>query len=288
MSKDYFQYTTKACLDKAINTLLGILEGIAADRTVSIQEWELLAKWVDENKSLANRHPYNELVPPLIDAMADGVLSDEEHEDLTWLCEKLRSTEYYNQVTADIQRLQGILGAIAADSVITEEEVEKLSSWIADNDHLRKCWPYDEVDSLITSALKDNWIDPKEQKALLEFFGGFTTGSLSVASPSAEIKPLVGICAVAPEIVFEDQRFCFTGESERATREEMQIMVLDRGAKVVRDVSPRLNYLVVGSQGNPCWAYSCYGRKIEKVIQLRQQGKQIVIVHEVDFFDALA
>lgn len=288
MPRDYFKYTIKARNDKAMNTLLGILEGITADQTISTSEWQLLAKWVEENKSLADRHPYNELVPPLIDAMADGKLSEEEHEDLTWLCQKLRSTEYYDQVTADIQRLQGILGAIAADGVIAREEIESLSSWLADNDHLRRCWPYEEVDSLITSAMKDNRIDPGEQKELLEFFSSFTTGGLDVENPSAKIKPLAGICSVSPELVFEGHRFCFTGESSRATRDEMKIMALDRGARVVTSVSSVLNYLVVGAEGNPCWAYSCYGRKIEKAMQLRQDGSKILIIHEVDYFDALA
>lgn len=56
---DYFKYTIKARLDKAINTLLGILQGIAADRTISKEEWILLGKWTEENKEFANRHPYN-------------------------------------------------------------------------------------------------------------------------------------------------------------------------------------------------------------------------------------
>ncbi|GMA55471.1 hypothetical protein GCM10025857_68280 [Alicyclobacillus contaminans] len=48
------------------------------------------------------------------------------------------------------------------------------------------------------------------------------------------------------------------------------------------------DYLVVGDQGNPCWAFSCYGRKVEKAVKLRKQGRRILIIHEVDFWDALA
>lgn len=50
MPRDYFKYTIKARHDKAVNTLLGILEGITADQTISTSEWELLGKWVEENK----------------------------------------------------------------------------------------------------------------------------------------------------------------------------------------------------------------------------------------------
>ena len=65
-------------------------------------------------------------------------------------------------------------------------------------------------------------------------------------------------------------------------------MAQDRGAKVVESVSAELDYLVVGVSGNPCWAYPSYGRKIEKAMELRRQGSQLLIVHKSDFFDALA
>lgn len=51
--------------------------------------------------------------------------------------------------------------------------------------------------------------------------------------------------------------------------------------------SKKVNYLVVGGEGNPCWAYACYGRKVEKAVELRRQGHPIVIVHENDFHDAV-
>lgn len=31
------------------------------------------------------------------------------------------------------------------------------------------------------------------------------------------------------------------------------------------------------------WAFSCYGRKVEKAVQLRKDGSQVIIVHENDF-----
>ncbi len=288
MADNYFKYTTKARHDKAFNTLLGILEGIAADKTVSAKEWELLEQWVDENRSLADRHPYNEVIPPLIDAMADGRLEEDEHQNLTWVCNQVRSQEYYDLITADVQRLQAILAAIASDGVVSEAEVEKLSDWLEDHAALKMCWPFDEVSSLITSVMEDRWIDPVEQKTLLEHFQNFAPQDMQFDRPTQTVTTISGICAVAPEIYFEDHSFCFTGESSRTTREEMKIMALDRGARVLTDISPRLNYLVVGTKGNPCWAYTCYGRKIEKAMQMRKRGARILIVHEADFFDALA
>lgn len=49
----------------------------------------------------------------------------------------------------------------------------------------------------------------------------------------------------------------------------------------------KLNYLVIGAEGNPCWAFACYGRKVEKAVELRKKGVRVVIVHENDFHDAV-
>ena len=45
----------------------------------------------------------------------------------------------------------------------------------------------------------------------------------------------------------------------------------------------QLDYLVIGAQSSPCWAYSTYGRKIEAVIANREKGAETLILHEDDF-----
>ena len=52
------------------------------------------------------------------------------------------------------------------------------------------------------------------------------------------------------------------------------------------DRTVKVNYLVVCANGNPCWAYACYGRKVEQAVKHRRQGVPIVLVHENDFWDA--
>ena len=34
------------------------------------------------------------------------------------------------------------------------------------------------------------------------------------------------------------------------------------GGKFTNNVTNKTKYLIVGNKGNPCWAFSCYGRKI--------------------------
>lgn len=96
-----------------------------------------------------------------------------------------------------------------------------------------------------------------------------------------------GICAFCPNIVFKSKTFCFTGESYRSKRADMAAAVLSLGGIVKSCVTAKTNYLIVGNAGNPCWAYACYGRKIEEAVRLRKDGEQVLIINETDFWDAV-
>jgi len=284
----YFKLTPRSRLDKSINTLLGLIEGITIDKQIDQREIQYLMDWTDEHADLIGTHPMNDLLPRVAKAIADGALTEEEALDIQWACTRLRSTEYYNVTTADLQRLQAIVAGISADSLITEAELHGLAGWISDHDDLRTCWPYDEIDSLITTVLADQHIDPNEHTALREFFAEFVTleSQLRPEEQPTLTHTIAGICAISPEITFDGHTFCFTGEGRR-TREEYYQLILSHGGKTRNNISPKLNYLIVGSAGNPCWSYCCYGRKIEEVMNLRKQGHAIVIAHENDFLDAI-
>jgi NAD-dependent DNA ligase len=287
----YFKFTGRARLDKSINSLMGLIEGIAIDDAINASEIAFFYRWLDDHKELRELHPFNELVPVVRAAIKDGVLSEEEREDITWLCNRLRSAEYYDKTTADLQRLHGVLGGIIADGVVSEDELRALADWIDEHDHLRTCWPYDEVGALITSVMADKKIDEQEHKLLVDFFSEFVSvaDERTIVSPHfAEGTTLAGLCAVCPEIDFADQKFCFTGSSTRHTRVELSTLIHNLGGHVSSSLSASVKYLVIGAEGNPCWAYACYGRKVEKAVELRKAGVRLLIVHENDLLDAIA
>jgi hypothetical protein len=288
---DYFKLTTRSRLDKSINSLVGIVEGIAIDGTINASEVSFLRMWLDEHAELRNRHPYTELLPVVSNAIDDGVLTQEERDDILWLCERLRSSEYYDKVTADLQRLHAVVGGIASDGVVTEDELRGLSEWIENHDHLRTCWPYDEISSLVTAVLADGKVSSQEQTLLLDFFSEFTSllDEKTITAPSIKSgESLIGLCAVCPEIDFDGMKFCFTGASTKHKRGDLSALVQRLGGEAVESLTSTVNYLVIGADGNPCWAYACYGRKVEKAVQLRKAGVRLLLVHENDFHDAVA
>ncbi len=290
-SARYWHFTGPARLNKSLHTIEGLFSGIASDGVVTPDEMEAVKDWVRDHADVANRHPFNELMPFLEDVLRDGVVDLEELEDVQWLCRRVQAdTPHYNAVTSDIQRLQGMLGGIASDGIITKNELLALEDWMNDHEHLKTCWPFDEISSLITGVLRDGRIDKREHVMLLEYFAQFVDigGAHVVDLDVDEIgTSLTGLCAVCPEIVFADHRFCVTGKSERALRTEFAATVEQRGGWFSNSLTKKTHYLIVGANGNPAWAYACYGRKVEQAVRYRREGSQVLIVHENDFWDAV-
>jgi NAD-dependent DNA ligase len=287
----YRKYMGKAELEKKINSLLGIIEGIAIDGNINTDELSFLQIWLKDQEVHFSRHPFNELVPTLKNAIADGVITESERDDISWLCKRLTSSDYFDTVTSGIQRLHGVVAGIASDGQITLSELQGLADWLENNEYLRNCWPYDEIDSLVTSTLADKKIDSAEHKVLMDFFVEFITllDNKTIVSPlMLSENHVTGVCAMCPEISFEGSTFCLTGTSHTYPRIKFKEIITELGGKAADDVSKKVNYLIVGANGNPTWAYACYGRKVEKAIQLRKSGHPILIVHENDFHDAVS
>ena len=292
--RDYRQFTKPAELHKAINTLRGLVAGINSDMAVETAEVTELVHWCQVHGWLRDRHPFSEILPVVEQACEDGVVTEDEAKDILWLCNNfVDNSSYYNIITSSIQFLSGMLHGLLADGELSDREIITLKSWIDTNAFLAGTYPFDEINSLLYAVLEDRKITSEEKEQLMAFFGNvidFTSSyNLSEKDFSAlkEKYSIGGICAVCPEIVFPDKIFCFTGESYRAKRAEIAAVIEQLGGTVTGSVSRKTDYLVVGNAGNPCWAYACYGRKIEQAMALRKEGASVIIVNETDFWDAV-
>lgn len=156
---------------------------------------------------------------------------------------------------------------------------------------LKTCWPYDEIDSIVTAVMADQRIDDSEQKTLKLLFADFVEiedDKTITTLPILQGQKISGLCAVSPDIKFRNSVFCFTGASSRYTRSDLKEIVMKLGGKSIDTVTKSLDYLVIGADGNPCWTYACYGRKVEAAVKLRKVGHKLLLIHENDFHDAVA
>jgi hypothetical protein len=289
--RDYTRFTRRQNLDRDLHHLEGLVRGIAIDGRLNSAEAGLLSDWSQAHLAARSQHPYNEICAVVDRALGQGFITGDQLDDLSWLIRNLQAGSiFYDSVTSDIQRLHGILQGILADGVIEDSEIEGLSQWLQDHESLKGCYPYDEVDSFLTQILADHRVDDCEREALASFLRDFVGVPVSATGEQASGNPrelsLSGVCAVCPEISFDGRRFCFTGDSAKGSRDRLEGLVTHFGGVVSPSVTRELDFLIVGSQGNPCWAFACYGRKVEKAVHLRRQGHRVLIVHENDFWDA--
>lgn len=290
---EYREFTGRAEMHKALNSLIGILKGIAIDHDVIALEAQELSHWYGLYRHLINHHPFNEIIPVVDSALADGVLTCEEAEDLRYLCERLTSKGYYDFITGELQMLHGILHGLLADNLLSDAEILALQSWLKEHEELKGLYPFDEIVALLYVVLEDGVISDDERNLLKVFFAEFidtrdslTLDEVALAELRAEYK-VQNICAKDPAIVFADNLFCFTGKSTRGTRDSIAEQIISLGGRFHNDVVKDTKYLIVGSDGSPCWAFSCYGRKVEKAVQWRKEGGTLTIVNEHDFWSAV-
>lgn len=286
-------FTGKSESDKAFKTLEGILTGISLDNKIEKQEINELRQWCGAHIGLINRRPFNEAIPMIMNIIEDNEVDEDELNDLLWFSKTLAGKNiYYDVVTSDIQILHGILHGILSDNIITKAEIEELKKWMNENRHLQGTFPYDEITALVNYVLEDNKLDKSEVDLLKAFFSDFIEKEDTLINIE-ELKSLKsqitvsGICALNPKIEFLSKVFCFTGASERAKRSDIQVIIEKRGARFINSINKNLDYLVIGNAGNPCWAFSCYGRKVEEAIDLRKSGNKVQLVNENDFWNQI-
>jgi hypothetical protein len=267
-----------------------MLLGFSLDNVISTEEIQELKAWTADHQKLFEKHPFNEIVPKVNFAAQNGRLSVEDRDDMVWLCQQLsEGTPYYDALTADLQRLHGILHGVLADGVLLDIEIESLRDWLTQNDGLERCFPYDELVSLLSGVLADGHIDEEERATLVNFFEGFVTYSSvkradRVFHKGIPPRRLSGICAHKPHVEFQGRRFSFTGASAVAPRKKIAAVIEELGGAFYSSVARETDYLVVGDAGNPAWAYACYGRKVEEAMKLRSEGSSLLLVHERDFW----
>ncbi|RDI14429.1 BRCT domain-containing protein [Flavobacterium sp. AG291] len=285
-------YTSKARADKAISSLKGLLLGINLDGEVNETEIKELKLWANDHKELINRNPFKEFMDVIDSTISNKIPPKETIEDLYWLCQKYENDNYYyDTVTSDLQILQGICHGILADGVINDKEIYDLQRWLHENEHLNTYYPYDEIRSLVLSVLSDKKIDEEEKIVLMAYFSQFAKIQNNeirkkINEDTIDVN-ISGLCTSEPNVSFEGKTFCITGVLKRGNREHLQRDILKLGGIPTDTITKKTDYLIVGDNGNPAWAFSCYGRKVEKAINLRKEGHTITLIHEFDFSDII-
>ena len=267
--------------------LEGLLQGIRADGVIDDTETARLRRWLDHNDAYGSVHPFSELRDHISRVLEDGLITIDECDDLLFVVGKLTTVNpYFDALRAGLQVLMGVLAGVSADGDVGPAEARALSDWIEDWSHLRGLWPFEELNAIVTTMVSRNSV-AEYREHVFDLARQFPVGGDS--SLPADAPLLVrGVCSVDPAIAFDGKTFVFTGESAKCERIQLNQLVHARGGRPRERVTSDIDYLVVCDAGREFWAFSCYGRKVEQAYLMRRKGHRVLLVHELDFWDAVA
>ena len=184
------------------------------------------------------------------------------------------------------QELIGIAEGMLVDDQLCDKEIIFLKNWLEKNGEIAYTWPGEVVYKRICDVLEDGHIDEAERsfltKTLEELAGGgfHDTGALSSDPTSLPLEQV-------HTLVFAGSSFCFTGTFLYGTREACHRATEKAGGVSAPRITKKLDYLVVGTMTTRSWAHTSFGRKIEKAVQLKQDGCPLSIIDEKDWVSSL-
>lgn len=190
------------------------------------------------------------------------------------------------QLNKAIETLHGIVTGVIADGHLHDMEIRLLQTWLTDNADAAAVWPGSLVFPQINAVLADGIVTAEERAHLLSVLQAMAHTDFS-ATGSATAEPTTLPVNDAAPVTHEGRAFCLTGEFWYGTRRKCEDLVALKGGQALDNVTKKLHYLVIGTNVSPAWAHTTYGRKIERAIELQQQGHPIQIVTERHWLKAV-
>ncbi|MCE6992923.1 hypothetical protein [Dyadobacter sp. CY323] len=186
---------------------LRLIVGIQADGHINDSEIELLRAWIGSLSSLQDKAPSNKFVAKINAVISDGVVTEEEAEDLIWLCKNYldyNRNPYYDVITSSTQQLGGFLAGISADQTINIEELTALGNWTSNNAPMFKTWQFDTLLPAIERIQAERQLSADDHSELLTFCHSVSSMKLAeqkkvsipVKLPKKKFSILIQECTV--------------------------------------------------------------------------------------------
>lgn len=186
-----------------------------------------------------------------------------------------------NNVSKAIDQLSGICAGILADGVVSEQEAIFFAEWIRKFAPLEPIWPFTDILQRVERIFADGHCDDierEELKGVMQPLCGYTKDS-NAADTYSTTLPLSS--PLPDPVLFPGRVFNITGKFAFGTRHKVMEAIVARGGHP-SDSPPtqESHYLVIGIFASRDWANTNYGRKIERAVELRDNGSGLAIISE--------
>ncbi|MCG9713326.1 hypothetical protein L1D29_10940 [Shewanella insulae] len=286
-AQPYGRFNQAANIEKAVASLHGILLGVTADSKLKPAEHAFLELWVQTHQDISLDPDIVDIVDVLSDVLKDGVIDEDEYDDLFCLINDINQIRGFNEPNShsQINQLLGLLQGIAADNEINKKEIKALVTWLEINHQIIDKWPASVIASKLSDILEDGIITKEEKNDLLTTVQKIT-GNHFCDTGDASDNTTECFDDIS-EVLHDNVGFCFTGKFKSGSRKAVESMAQNLGAITSKDVLLSTKYLVIGTLASRDWKYQSHGRKIEKAMSLKEKGHDIYIISEDQWLAAI-
>ena len=78
-----------------------------------------------------------------------------------------------------------------------------------------------------------------------------------------------------------------SGNFEHGTKSSVAEVIQARGGLIIKSVTKKCDYVVVGGMGNENWSMGNYGSKVKAALDWQAKSSAVQIISESDLYDAL-
>ena len=185
-----------------------------------------------------------------------------------------------------IDELIGISRGIIADGVVDEAEAIFLARWIENHRDIADKWPVNVVYARVSEMLMDGFLSDDDQKQLMDTLRDLTGEGSPFQEPNQSTA--LPLTHPVPVVVFESCIFCLTGKFVFGSKQDCEESIFDIGGSIVPLPTQETDYLVIGEFCSPDWVHTTFGRSIQRAVELQELGKELKIISERHWVDAMA
>ena len=161
-----------------------------------------------------------------------------------------------------------ILDSVVSDGAVSTDEAMMVLETIAGHEFLLSDNAIKPIVPILQSAVSDGYVDEGESDELTRILS-------NIVNPAQNTE-----C----DVTFEGKNFVLTGTFDHGTRDEVGSYIESKGGCVLKSVTKKCNYVVIGGQGSEAYALGNYGTKVKKAMDWQAKGIPMEIVTEKDIY----
>jgi hypothetical protein len=139
-----------------------------------------------------------------------------------------------------------------------------------------------EFACVLKRALKDSIIDHSEELEIIRWIQRFVGDAANdTGLPTAESSPDLPFADLSANTIdLAGSEIVLTGAFRRGPRCQIEEELVARGARISKNVTMNIRYLIVASKNSRDWKYHQFGQKIELALNYKMAGATIDLLTE--------